>query len=144
VQSYHSALQTNKVPISTFYCRIPETIVWNGNVLSDGMAVQEIFAKQLPNSCFDVQSVDCHIINKNYPVPDQDENATRRKNVKDHISMVVVVSGSVKLGGSEVENDERGFSETLVLIPNTNIRRKEHDRNRKDFVIQSQNFRVVA
>lgn len=144
MQSYHSALQTNKVPISTFYSRIPETIVWNGNVLSDGMAVQEIFANQLPNSLFEVQSVDCHIINRNYPIPDQDENAARRINVKEHISMVVVVNGSVKLGGSKGESDDRGFSETLILIPNTNIRRKEHDRNRKDFVIQSQNFRMVA
>jgi NTF2-related export protein 1/2 len=144
VESYHSALQTNKTPIATFYSRIPETIVFNGNVLSDGIAVQDIFANQMPNSRFDVRSVDCHIINKNYPLPESDDNPPPKTSVKDHISMVVVVSGSVKFGPVNEKDQDRGFSETFILIPNTTVKGREKEKDKKDFLIQSQNFRVVA
>jgi NTF2-related export protein 1/2 len=57
------------------------------------------------------------------------------------MTILVIVSGIVRFG--EDRNDpERQFSETYVLVPN-------HDRGGrgyrpKEFLIQSQNFRIVV
>lgn len=40
----------------------------------------------------------------------------------------------------EKDAPQHGFSETFVLIPNTDVKEK----NKRDWVIQSQNFRLVV
>ncbi|OKL64694.1 hypothetical protein UA08_00151 [Talaromyces atroroseus] len=135
VQLYHSALSSNKRSIASFYSATPTNILFNGNVIADGPAVEDIFTKQLPTAHHEIQSVDCQIINKTYPTTTPGTSV--RANAKN-ISMLVAVSGSVKYG--DKDSPLHGFSETFVLIPNT----ESKEKNRKDWVIQSQNFRLVA
>lgn len=59
--------------------------------------------------------------------------------VKD-MSILILVSGTVRYG-EDREQPQRGFSETFVLTPNPSA---DHARGRKDFLIQSQNFRLVV
>ncbi|KAH8693703.1 putative nuclear transport factor 2 domain protein [Talaromyces proteolyticus] len=135
VQSYHSALSTNKKSIASFYSATPTNILFNGNVIADGAAVEEIFTNQLPSARYDINSFDSQIINKAYPTTTPGNNATA--NAKN-VSMLVVVSGSVQYGAKD--SQQHGFSETFVLIPNV----ESKEKNKKDWIIQSQNFRLVA
>ncbi|PCG94569.1 uncharacterized protein BHQ10_003018 [Talaromyces amestolkiae] len=135
VQLYHSALSSNKSSIASFYSSAITNILFNGNVIADGAAVEDIFTNQLPTTRHDIQSVDCQIINKAYPTTKPGNTA--RENAKN-ISMLVTVSGSVQYGGKD--SPQHGFSETFVLIPNT----ESKEKNRKDWLIQSQNFRLVV
>jgi NTF2-related export protein 1/2 len=135
VQLYHSALSSNKKSIASFYSATPTNILFNGNVIADGPAVEEIFTTQLPTTRHEILSLDCHVINKSYPTTTPGTSV--RANAKN-ISMLVAVSGSVQYGGKD--SPLHGFSETFVLIPNT----ENKEKNRKDWVIQSQNFRLVA
>ena len=60
------------------------------------------------------------------------------------MSILVLVSGNVKVGPPK-ESELRGFSETLVLVPNhqsTGPRRR--GKHSKDWLIQSSNFRFVV
>lgn len=117
------------------------TISFNGNSVPNGAAVQEIFMNQMPPSKYEVQSFDCHVINPNYVAPDAPENP---KSIKSHISILVLISGAVRY--SENRGDpQRGFSETFVLVPNPQAtNQKGGGKAVKDFLIQSQNFRVVV
>lgn len=133
VQQYHSALSSNNPPIASFYSATPTNLLFNGNVIADGAAVEDIFTKKLPTARHEIQSVDCQVINKSYPTTTPGTNA--RANAKN-ISMLVVVSGSVQYGK---DSSLHGFSETFVLIPDT-----ENKKSRKDWIIQSQNFRLVV
>ncbi|KUL86080.1 hypothetical protein ZTR_07705 [Talaromyces verruculosus] len=129
VQLYHSALSSNKSSIASFYSSAITNILFNGNVIADGAAVEDIFTNQLPTTRHDIQSVDCQIINKAYPTTKPGNTA--RENAKN-ISMLVTVSGSVQYGGKD--SAQHGFSETFVLIPNT----ESKEKNRKDWLIQTQ------
>lgn len=121
--------------IASFYSATPTNILFNGNVIADGPAVEDIFTNQLPTTRHDIQSVDCQIINKSYPTTTP--GTTARENAKN-ISLLVTVSGSVQYGGKD--SPQHGFSEIFVLIPNT----EGKEKNRKDWLIQSQNFRLVV
>jgi len=147
VEAYYRALQHSKRTIASFY--VPPVpgekplprIVINGNELQSGAALQEIFEKQLPQARYRVLDCDCSIINPEYPQPGFAGKTT------PSISMVVIVSGSVKFG----DEPERTFSETFVLVPNHDSAqpprsgRDARNRPRRDgFLIQSQNFRTVA
>ncbi|QKX62720.1 uncharacterized protein TRUGW13939_09882 [Talaromyces rugulosus] len=136
VQAYHAALSWNKNSIAKFYHATPTNILFNGNVIADGAAVEEIFTNQLPSARYEIQSVDCQIINKSYPVTTPAE--TSSKSATKNISILVVVSGYVQYG--EKDAPQHGFSETFVLIPNT----EGKEKNKRDWVIQSQNFRLVV
>jgi NTF2-related export protein 1/2 len=141
VQTFYQALRSNRESISSFYDANPQTIIFNGNPVSDGAAVQDIFINQMPPSSFEIQSYDCQIINKAYPtlLPSGGVKPQSEMGVKD-MSLVILVSGAVRYGESR-DQPQRGFSETIVLTPNPSADRV---RGRKDFLIQSQNFRLVV
>jgi NTF2-related export protein 1/2 len=113
------------------------TLVFNGNVLQNGAAVQEMFENEMPPTRYTAQSIDCHVLNPQYAP----EGVTLSRSAASTMTILVIVSGDVRF--SEDRNDpEKKFSETFVLVPN-------HDRSPRvqrqmDFLIQSQNFRVVA
>jgi NTF2-related export protein 1/2 len=120
-------------------------ITLNGNPVPDGNSVQEIFQKQVPPAHFYIQSVDCSVINPQYPRPD----GTASKSLSSSISILVIVGGQVKFG----QEPERTFNENFMLVPNHEptaapqrdgryIRNNQQRRN--NFLIQSQNFRMVA
>lgn len=145
VNDYYHALQSRRNTIASFYIPpssmqggkpIP-TIVINGNVLQNGGAVQEMFENQMPPTRYDTQSIDCHVLNPQY-APD---GVSHSRSAASTMTILVIISGAVRF--SEERNDpERQFSETLVLVPNQD--RGSRGQRPKDFLIQSQNFRVVV
>ncbi|CAI7616510.1 unnamed protein product [Penicillium bialowiezense] len=141
VQTFYQALRANRESIGSYYDANPQTIIFNGNQVSDGAAVQDIFVNQMPPANFEIQSYDCQIINKTYPtvLPGGVLKPQSEMGVKD-MSILILVSGAVRYGENR-EQPQRGFSETFVMTPNPSA---ERARGRKDFLIQSQNFRLVV
>ncbi|KAL4913464.1 hypothetical protein BDW62DRAFT_192632 [Aspergillus aurantiobrunneus] len=137
-QSYYPALESNRAAIASFYNTPTSTIVFNGNTVADGSAVQDIFVNQMPPTHYEVQSLDCQIINKQYPTPTTGRQLDPRKD----ISILVIVSGYVRFGESR-DLPQRGFSETFVLVPNPSSDGAKGKR-RRDWLVQTQNFRLVV
>lgn len=118
----------------------PSTILFNGNTVADGAAVQDIFVNQMPAAHYEVQSFDCQIINRAYPTATPaGAKPSTQMGVKD-MSILVIVSGHVRYGEGR-DQPQRGFSETFVLVPNPS---SDRGKRRKDWLIQSQNFRLVV
>lgn len=140
VQSFYSALQSNRDTIRSFYSPTPSTILFNGNTVADGAAVQDIFVNQMPVAHYEAQSFDCQIINRAYPtVTAAGLKPPAQMTVKD-MSVLVIVSGYVRYGENR-DLPQRGFSETFVLVPNPSI---DRGKRRHEWLIQSQNFRLVV
>lgn len=113
------------------------TIIFNGNTLPNGTSVQQMFENEMPPTRYEAQSIDCHILNPQY-APD---GAPAPRSPASTMTLLVIVSGAVRF--SEDRNDpERQFSETLVLVPNQD--RGGSGPRPKEFLIQSQNFRLVV
>ncbi|KAL4810949.1 hypothetical protein BDV18DRAFT_128309 [Aspergillus unguis] len=138
VQSFYPALDSNRAKIASFYNTPPSTIVFNGNAVADGPAVQDIFVNQMTPTHYEVQSFDCQVINKQYPTPVNGRQLDPRKD----ISILVIVSGYVRFGESR-DLPQRGFSETFVLVPNPTNEGGKGKRSR-EWLIQTQNFRLVV
>lgn len=140
VQSFYPALGKNRDAIGSFYAPTPSTILFNGNPVADGAAVQDIFVNQMPAAHYEVQSFDCQIINRAYPtVTASGIKPPSEMTVKD-MSVLVIVSGHVRYGEGR-DQPQRGFSETFVLVPNPS---SDRVKRRRDWLIQSQNFRLVV
>lgn len=112
-------------------------LIFNGNPVVDGAAIQEIFEKQMPATKYDIQSVDCHVLNSNYVQP----GATAPEGSPKQFSMVVLVGGSVTFG--ETKEGEKAFTETFVLVPAPETGKRPL-RGAKEYLIQSQTFREMA
>lgn len=93
-------------------------IVWNGNAFAGGEAFATFFGT-MPLSFYDVQCFDAHPI-----LPDG----------LGTCSVSLTVSGVVKYGDSK---EQRGFSETFVLMP-------EQAGQATKFKISAQAFRLVS
>ncbi|KAJ5225395.1 hypothetical protein N7468_006620 [Penicillium chermesinum] len=143
VRTFYPALQSNRDSISSFYSETPAKILFNGNTVADGKAVQDIFTNQMPVSYYEVQSFDCQIINRSYPTPTPTgPKQPDQRTVKD-MSILVVVSGSVRYGDRDPAKPQRGFSETFVLVPNATG--GDHGKGRRsEYLIEDQNFRLVV
>lgn len=141
IKTFYPALGSNRESLSSYYSLEPTTILFNGNRVADGAAVQEIFTNQMSPTYYEVQSYDCQIINKAYPtiLPGGGLKPQSEMGVKD-MSFLIVVSGFVRYGEGR-DQPQRGFSETFVLVPNPSA---ERARGRKDWLIESQNFRLVV
>ncbi|KAJ6056256.1 hypothetical protein N7499_007290 [Penicillium canescens] len=140
VQSFYPAINSNRESISSYYAPAPSPVLFNGNPVADGAAVQEIFVHQMPAAVYEVQSYDCQIINPAYPTTTPaGPKPQSEMGVKD-MSILVLVSGYVRYG-EDPDKPQRGFSETFVLVPNPS---SDKARGRKEWLIQSQNFRLVV
>lgn len=136
IQSFYPALENNRATIASFYNQPTSTILFNGNAVADGNAVQDIFVNQMPPTHYEVQSFDCQIINQAYSTP-----TTTATHVKD-MSILVIASGYVRFGESR-DLPPRGFSETFVLVPNP-LGDGGKGKHKKGWLIQTQNFRLVV
>lgn len=140
------------------------SIAWNGNAYDSGAAFQAAFDAEMPAyTYFEVQSLDAQVLNPNPPpnagdaegdaMIDGDAPGEGRKGggrrggpqggqkEEDLVgSLLVMVNGFVRLEEKK-EGPTRGFSETLVLVPNKDFTRKDGSRR---WVVQSQNFRYVV
>ena len=112
----------------------------NGNVIPDPNAIQNFFETQMPKAHYEVQSYDVQVLNANYNVGVADD-ALGPDSKGNKMSMLVLVSGYVKYGDTK-DAVMRGFTETLVLVPNQESI-KSKARGIKSHLIQSQNFRLV-
>ena len=95
----------------------------------------------MPPMKYEVQSYDCQVINPNFIADGEvgDGGATGK-----NMTILVLVSGYVKIGESRTA-PMRGFSETFVLVPKIDKRRtKGRKKPLKEWLIQSQNFRLVV
>ncbi|OJZ87257.1 hypothetical protein ASPFODRAFT_206114 [Aspergillus luchuensis CBS 106.47] len=142
VQSFYPALENTRSTIASFYSQPTAMILFNGNAVADGAAVQEIFVNQMSPTHYEVQSVDCQIINKAYPTPTSTGVKLPTETTVKDMSILVVVSGYVRFGESR-DLPQRGFSETFVLVPNPSADGPKGKRKR-EWLIQTQNFRLVV
>jgi NTF2-related export protein 1/2 len=96
----------------------------------------------MPFTSFDVQSIDCHVLNPSSRTGEIPETA---KQMEATASLIVHVSGAVRL-----EEPQKGplkqFSETLVLVPNPekHTASTSSTSNQRNWLIQNQNFRYVV
>lgn len=153
VEDFYPALDnTNNAreKIASFY--VPATtmtdgkslpvILFNGNIIEGPTAMQTMFREKMPESHYEIQDYDCHVLNPHYVPPDADQpNAETGKNMV----ILVTVSGHVRYGDvKSTPNLSRGFCENIVLVPNPAAVGNEKGKPVKDWLIQSQNFRLVV
>lgn len=101
--------------------------------------LQEMFEKQVKKAHYEVGGFDCEVINPNYNVG-VDETMLGPDKDGRKISILVIVSGSVRYGD---DGETRGFTESVVLVPNWEAQGPKAPKGLKKFLIQSQNFRLV-
>lgn len=149
VDSYYPALQSKSNSLASFYTVakiMPDgtsspSIVLNGNLIPSPAEMLSIFQNEMPAARYEVQSFDCHVMNPNFIA--ENSKSTVSSSGKN-MTILVIVSGYVKYGESR-DVPTRGFSENFVLVPNPDV---DHVKNKgkyvKDWLIQSQNFRLVV
>ncbi|KAK4995125.1 hypothetical protein LTR66_005004, partial [Elasticomyces elasticus] len=147
--AYYTSLTSSRSTLSTFYApqttlpngKILPTILWNGTNIPTPTAFQSLFtAESMPYTYFEVQSLNAHVLNPSLE-PIDDDRASRNK-IENNISVLVQVSGYVRLIERK-EGPMRGFSDTLVLVPNREGMRGKSGVGRR-WVVQSQNLRFVV
>lgn len=104
---------------------------------------------QMPATRYEVQTYDCQIINPDFPTPTTSTRPSRTNAPAKNMSLLLIVSGYVRYGEERDSPDSpnRGFSETFVLIPNSQMDGNmagPRGKSRKQWLIQSQNFRLVV
>lgn len=97
----------------------------------------------MPYTFFELQSVNAHVLNPSLAPLD---DSAKQKDREMNISILVQVSGHVRLFERK-EGPLRGFSDTLVLVPNkeeAGAKGKGKTGEGRSWLIQNQNFRFVV
>lgn len=110
----------------------------------------------MPAAHYEVQSFDCQVLNPSYPTttgtnpappqgPSTKSGGAQQTVAAKNMSILVLLSGYVRFGETR-DLPPRGFSETVVLVPNQTVDQgaRKVGKGRKDWLIQSQNFRLVV
>jgi NTF2-related export protein 1/2 len=150
VQTYYPALNTSNghKRLTEFYIKptpaspLPADITLNGNTISDPAELQAIFENQVSKCLYEAQSFDCQVLNTNYNVGIDESSLGPNKDGKK-MSIMVMVSGSVKYYKDGAEGETRGFTENFMLVPNLEAQGPKAPRGAKKWLIQSQTFRLV-
>ena len=148
VNEYYPALNSVRGSIQSFYVSpsiMPDgkslpTIVFNGNNIQDPASMQNLFQEQMPQTRFEVQNYDCHVLNPEY-ITDATQAASSSPG--KNMTILLSVSGYVKYGEPR-SVEPRGFSETFVLVPNPNVKPSNRNSHPRGWVIQNQIFRQVS
>ncbi|KAK4694534.1 NTF2-related export protein 1/2, partial [Lecanoromycetidae sp. Uapishka_2] len=148
VDTYYQALNSSRFNISSFYMpasTMPDgkplpVIVYNGNVVPDPSAMQALFLEQMPDTRYEVQDYDAHVLNPHYIAEGAEGSAPP---TGKNMTILITISGYVKYGEPRTAA-MRGFSENIVLIPNPVAARNTRGKPAKEWLIQSQNFRLVV
>lgn len=149
IETYYPALNTKsgRSAIASFYVKSENSksdIIINGNAISSPTDFQKLFETQVQKAQYDVQSYDAHILNSNYNFGGFSHQTQPDKDGK-RASVIVLVSGSVKYGKEDEEGDVRGFTETVVLVPNLELMGPKSMKNKaRKWSIASQNFRLIT
>lgn len=97
--------------------------------------------KTMPAANFHIHCYDCAVINPNY-VP-ENSNFSVSSSGKN-MSILVTVSGNLTYGESG-DTSSKSFSENFVLAPSPDVgKTKNKGKLTKDWLVQSQNFRLVT
>ena len=99
--------------------------------------------KQIEKAHYDVHSFDCSVISTNYNVGLDDSKFGPDKSGKK-LSILVVISGTVRHWKEGQEGETRGFTESIVLVPNWDAQSAKAPRDAKRWLIQSQTFRLIS
>jgi NTF2-related export protein 1/2 len=150
VETYYRSLNTpnGQKHLTEFYIKpSPDApseadIILNGNTISNPAELQAVFENQVGKCLYEAQSIDCQVLNTNYNVGIDEANLGTNKDGKK-MSIMVMVSGSVKYIKDGTEGEIRGFTENFMLVPNTEAHGPKAARGTKKWLIQSQNFRLV-
>lgn len=113
-------------------------ISYNGNQVASPEAFQKTYENDVPFTYFDVQSYNVVVVNPQVTPLDA---SAKQKEREQNISLLLQVSGSVRLLERK-EGPIRGFSDQIVLVPNTTAARSK--AGGRAWVVQSQNFRFVV
>ncbi|KAL8899874.1 MAG: hypothetical protein Q9192_001364 [Flavoplaca navasiana] len=148
VDSYYAALNQRRNTIASFYmapAAMPGTnlpsISFNGTQIPTAAAMQTLFEQQIPQAHYEVQCYDCHVANPNYVVEGSHVSPAK---MGKNMTILVAVSGYVKYGKPK-EAQPRAFSESFLLVPNpAAITGQQRMKNVKEWVIQTQTFRIVV
>jgi NTF2-related export protein 1/2 len=151
VETYYPALNNPNLrsKLTTFYIKPTPTapqqadITLNGNTISDPSELQSFFENQVAKAQYEVGSFDCSVLNTNYNVGAREDQLGPDKDGKK-MSILVMVSGSVKYWKDGSDSEVRGFTENVVLVPNWEAHSPKAAKGEKKWLIQSQNFRLVV
>ncbi len=155
VETFYPSLNDPKSrpTIKNFYVKPNPTsplkpdISINGNIIADVADLQEVLERADFRAHYEVQSFDCQVLNTNYNVGVPDNALGPDKDGKK-MSIMVLVSGSVKYWneGPMPQGDEglRGFTETIILVPNREAQNPRAPNGEKKWLIQGQTFRLVV
>ncbi|KAI9834824.1 MAG: hypothetical protein M1819_002732 [Sarea resinae] len=147
-ESYYPALKSNRETLSSYYIppsAMPDgkplpAIVFNGNVIPDPATFQNMFVKEMPPTHYEVQSFDCQVLNPNLLAGGPDANTGGSGK---NMTILLVVSGYVRIGEPR-EGPMRGFSDSIVLVPNPDKTAEKGRAPRSKWLIQSQTSRFVV
>ncbi|KAL8672960.1 MAG: hypothetical protein Q9168_002593 [Polycauliona sp. 1 TL-2023] len=148
VDSYYGALNQRRNTIASFYmgpasmpgAHLP-SISFNGIQIPTAAALQTMFEQQIPQPHYEVQCYDCQVINPHYI--SEGTHAPPAKTGKN-MTILVAVNGYVKYGKPK-EAQPRAFSESFILVPNPAAAAgQQRMKNVKEWVIQTQTFRIVV
>lgn len=149
VEAYYEALQSQPATIASFYHQpktLPDgkalpSIVFNGDVKPNGAEMQNMFEDKVGQMQFEVQAVDAQCLNLNYVAEGTiGGNAAPGQNM----TILVSVNGSVKFGDLKTAS-AKGFNDNLVLVPSQDgTGPQTRAKQIRNYVIQSQIFRIVV
>jgi len=150
VESYYPALNNPSLrsKLTSFYIKPTDTsplkpdITLNGNIISEPSELQSFFENQVSQAKYEVGSFDCHVINTNYNVGVREDQMGPDKDGKK-MSVLVMVSGSVRYWKDGADSETRGFTENVVLVQNLEAQGPKAAKGDKKWLIQSQTFRLV-
>ncbi|KHJ33792.1 putative nuclear transport factor 2 domain protein [Erysiphe necator] len=149
IETYYPALNSSKgrSALASFYIKSENTkpdIIINGNTISSPTDFQKLFETQVQRAQYEVQSYDAHILNSNYNLLGYSNSSLSDKDGK-RASVIVLISGSVKYWKEGEEANLRGFTESVVLVPDPEaIGPKSTKIKPRKWLIASQNFRLVS
>ena len=107
----------------------------------DTEAFQKFMSDEVGYMFYDVQSLNCHVLNPNYAGLG---SSTNERDLEKNISILVQTSGHVRTQ-ERGEGPQRGFSDTITLVPNSGkAGGATRDQEGRKFLIQSQTFRFVV
>lgn len=151
METYYAALNnpSQRSKLATFYIKpspaspLRADITLNGNIISDPSELQSFFENQVAKAHYEVQSFDCQVINANYNVGISESQLGPDKDGKK-MSLLVLVSGSAKYWRDGTDSEVRGFTETVILVPNWEAQSPKAAKGERKWLIQSQKFRLVV
>lgn len=145
LETYHDALSHSRSTISTFFIPPspdPPTIIYNGTLIQSGEDFQNVY-ESMPYTHYEIQSVNASVINPCID-PRKAVEGVPKGEVERNVSVSVLVSGFVRLYERK-EGEVRGFSESLVLVPNSEEMRGRVGAGRgREWLAQSCTLRWVV